>query len=134
MNGSLRVNSYFIAKFECSSGFKLHKNVDIWRYFWSVFSGIWSEYGPEKCSYLSTFYAVILIVERKHFCLLGSLWYTLVLILKLHWCTYKNLPIPSSPHKYNMPKVSHISTFYFLRYTHPRYMSCLFKNIEKQEK
>ena len=32
-----------------------------------------------------------------------------------------------------MPKVSHYNAVYFLRYTHPRYMKCLFTNIQKQQ-
>ena len=31
-----------------------------------------------------------------------------------------------------MPKVLHCNTVYILRYTHPRYMKCLFTNIQKQ--
>ena len=31
-----------------------------------------------------------------------------------------------------MPKISNYNTVYFLRYTHPRYMKCLFKNIQEQ--
>ena len=31
-----------------------------------------------------------------------------------------------------MLKVSHYKTVYFLRYTHPRYMKCLFTNIQKR--
>ena len=38
----------------------------------------------------------------------------------------------SSSHKNNMPKVSHYSTLYFLRYTNPIYMKYLFTNIQKQ--
>ena len=30
-----------------------------------------------------------------------------------------------------MPKVLHYKTVDFLRYTHPKYMKCLFTNIEK---
>ena len=31
-----------------------------------------------------------------------------------------------------MPKVSHYKTLYFLRYTHPRYMKCLLRNMQKE--
>ena len=31
-----------------------------------------------------------------------------------------------------MPKVSHYKTVYFVKYTHPTYMKCLFTNIQKQ--
>ena len=31
-----------------------------------------------------------------------------------------------------MPKVSHYKSIYFLIYAHPRYMICLFMNIQKQ--
>ena len=34
------------------------KSVQIWSFFWSVFSRIWTEYGPEKTPYLDTFQAV----------------------------------------------------------------------------
>ena len=54
-------------------------------------------------------------------------------ILKVHQCRYENLPISSSSHENNMPKVSHYNTVNFLRYTHPRYMKCLFTNIQKQQ-
>ena len=52
--------------------------------------------------------------------------------LKVHWCIYENISISSSSNKNNMPKVLDYSTAYFLRYTHPRYMKCLFENIGKQ--
>ena len=32
-----------------------------------------------------------------------------------------------------MPKILHYNTVYFLRYTQPRYMKCLFTNIQKQK-
>ena len=44
----------------------------------------------------------------------------------------ENLPISSSLHKNDMPNVLHYNTVYFLRYTQPRYMKCLFTNIQKQ--
>ena len=50
--------------------------------------------------------------------------------LKVHKCRYENLSIPSSSCKNNMPKVSHDKTLYFLRYTQPRYIKCLFTNIQ----
>ena len=31
-----------------------------------------------------------------------------------------------------MPKISHYSIFYILRYAHVRYVKCLFTNIQKQ--
>ena len=45
--------------------------------------------------------------------------------IKLYWCLCLHIKI--------MPKVSHYKTVHFLRYTHPRYMKCLFKNIQKQQ-
>ena len=41
---------------------KMHcvKSIQIWRFFWSVFSHIWTEYGEIKTPYLNTFYAVML--------------------------------------------------------------------------
>ena len=32
-----------------------------------------------------------------------------------------------------MPKVSHYNNVHFLKYKHPRYMKCLFTNIQKQK-
>ena len=32
-----------------------------------------------------------------------------------------------------MPKISHYNTFYFLRYSHVRYVKYLFTNIQKQQ-
>ena len=32
-----------------------------------------------------------------------------------------------------MPKVSHYNTVYLLKYTFPRYMKCLFTNIQKEQ-
>ena len=32
-----------------------------------------------------------------------------------------------------MLKISHPNTFYFLSYTHVRYVKCLFTNIQKQQ-
>ena len=54
-------------------------------------------------------------------------------ILKVHQCRSENLQISLSSHKNNMPKVSHYSRIYFLRYEHPRYMKCWFTNIQKQQ-
>ena len=53
-------------------------------------------------------------------------------LLKVHWCRSENLQIYLSSHKNYMPKVSHYSSIYFLSYAHPRYMKCLFTNIQKQ--
>ena len=36
------------------------KTVQIRSYFWSVFSCIWTEYGPEITPYLDIFHAVII--------------------------------------------------------------------------
>ena len=43
------------------------KNVQIRTFFWSVFSCIWTEYGPEETPYLDTFYTVLdkLFKEQK---------------------------------------------------------------------
>ena len=43
------------------------------------------------------------------------------------------LLISSSSHKTNMLKIWHYKTIYFLRYMHPKYMKCLFTNIQKQQ-
>ena len=45
------------------------KSVQIWNYFWSVFSHIRTEYGSEKSPYLDTFYAVpgLQISYQRHF-------------------------------------------------------------------
>ena len=40
------------------------------------------------------------------------------LSLKEHYCRYETIPRSPSSHEYNMPKVSHYNTVYFLRYTH----------------
>ena len=40
--------------------------------------------------------------------------------------------ISLSSHKNNTPKVSNHSNIYFLSYAHPRYMKCLFTNMQKQ--
>ena len=32
-----------------------------------------------------------------------------------------------------MPKVSHYNNVHFVKYKHPRYMKCLFTNIQKQK-
>ena len=32
-----------------------------------------------------------------------------------------------------MPKVSHYNNIYFLSYAHPRYLKCLFINIQEQK-
>ena len=34
--------------------------------------------------------------------------------------------------KKNMSKISHCTIIYFLSYAHPRYMKCLFTNMQKQ--
>ena len=41
------------------------------------------------------------------------------------------MSLPS--HKNNMPRVSQYNCIYFLSYAHPRYMKCLFINIQKQQ-
>ena len=40
------------------------KSVQIWSFFWSAFSRIRTEYGPEKTPYLDTFHAVEM-TDRK---------------------------------------------------------------------
>ena len=50
------------------------------------------------------------------------------------YCRSENLITFLSLHKNNIPKVSHYNTFYFLlRNACPRYVNCLFTNIQKQE-
>ena len=45
----------------CPTGkYQSVKNVQILSYFWSVFSRIWTEDGPEITPYLDTFHAVYL--------------------------------------------------------------------------
>ena len=46
--------------------------------------------------------------------------------------TYQD-PVSLCLQKNNMPKDSHYNTVYFLRYTDPRYLICLFTNIQKQQ-
>ena len=38
-----------------------------------------------------------------------------------------------SSYEYNMLKIAHLNTFYFLRYAHVRYVKRLFTNIQKQK-
>ena len=38
-----------------------------------------------------------------------------------------------SSHKKKMSKVSYYNSIYFLSYVHPRYMKCMFTNIQKQQ-
>ena len=42
----------------CYEWYSSVKSVQIWSFFWSVFSCIRAEYGPEKTPYLDTFHAV----------------------------------------------------------------------------
>ena len=53
-------------------------------------------------------------------------------LLKVYSHKSENVLIYSSLHKYNVPKVSHYNTSYFLRYACPRYIKCLLTNIRKQ--
>ena len=43
------------------------------------------------------------------------------------------MPIPSSSYENSMLKISHESTFYFLRYVHVSLVKSLFTNIQKQQ-
>ena len=45
---------------------------------------------------------------------------------------WKPIYISLSSHENNMPNILHYNNIYFLSYTHPRYMKCLFTNIQKQ--
>ena len=40
--------------------------------------------------------------------------------------------ISSSSYENNMLKISHLNTFYFLRYAHVKYVKSLFANIQKK--
>ena len=74
-------------------------------------------------------YTIALIQKKSPFRLWCGLELTGFFPLKVHQCSYENVPISSSSHKNNMLKVSHYDTVYFLRYTLPRYINCLFANI-----
>ena len=45
--------------------------------YFPVFGLNTGKYGSEKCPYLGTFYAVILIVDGKHFFVYWEVWYAL---------------------------------------------------------
>ena len=60
------------------------KSVQIRSFFWSVFFGIRTEYGPEKTSYLATFHAVYLIF----ICVFCSVLSRLMFPIKLVWFVF----------------------------------------------
>ena len=41
------------------------RSVHIQSFFWSVFSCIWTEYGPEKTPYLNTFHAMCILLRDE---------------------------------------------------------------------
>ena len=75
-------------------------------------------------SFTTSFFVILF---KSHYYLI------MVIRLKVNQCRYENLLISLSSYENNMPKVSHCNTVYFVRYTHPRYMKCLFTNIQKQK-
>ena len=115
------------------------KSVQLWSFFWSVFSRIQTEYGEILRIYP---YSVRMRENTDHkkfrIWTLFTQWliifhvYANIIRYTNADVGYENLPISFSSHKNHMLKVSHYSTVYFLRYTHPRYRKCLFTNIRKQ--
>ena len=53
--------------------------------------------------------------------------------LKVHYCRFADLPISSSSHKNNMPKISHYSTLYTLTYAHKTCDKFVYKHSETTE-
>ena len=65
--GELYFNSFIDFVFLLfDSWYHCVKIVQIRRFFWSVFSRIWTEYEPEKTPYFDTFYTVYVILENSN--------------------------------------------------------------------
>ena len=52
--------------------------------------------------------------------------------LKVHWCTFENLPVCSCAYKNNSLKISHSIYKEFSSYIPVKFAKCLFTNIQTQ--
>ena len=99
--------------------------------FWPLTKVIYTFFS-RKCKCSSQIIRKRLVWETSAICVLVLKFSQPTRMLKGTLMQIENLPTFSFSHKNTIPKVSHYDTLYFLKYTHPRHMKCLFTNIQKQ--